>query len=75
MSIIVKLLTAVSIATASSIVVAGLYMFACYILINYFKYNYGKENYWVLSHCFVVLMVSWVLVFGVFFVAMDSPRM
>lgn len=66
MSIIVKLLTAASLATVLSIIFAGLYMFACNIIINYNNYNNGKENYWVFSHSFILLIASWILIFGVF---------
>ena len=66
MNTFLKILMSGIFATGVSVILMWLYWVGCYILIEHFKYNYGNENYWVFSHCFIVLTVSWVLSFGLF---------
>lgn len=66
MNTLFKILMGGIFATGFSVILMILYWLICYILIEYFGYNYGNENYWVLSHCFIVLVVSWILSFGYF---------
>lgn len=66
MNPLLKMLISGSLATSVSILVTMLYYMACYVLVMDFKYNYGNDNYWVFSHCFVLLIVSWILSFGFF---------
>jgi hypothetical protein len=66
MNTLLKILMSGIFATGVSVILMVLYWFACYILIEHFKYNYGNENYWVFSHCFVILILSWILSFGYF---------
>jgi len=68
MNPLLKMLISASIATNISILLTILYYSACHILVVYFKYNYGNDNYWVFSHCFVLLIISWIFSFG-FFIA------
>lgn len=53
-------------ATSVSVILTMIYYYVCYIVVMYLKYNYGNDNYWVFSHCFVLLIVSWILSFGFF---------
>jgi hypothetical protein len=66
MNTILKMLTSAVLATGFSVVLMLLYYSVGYVLVTYFKYNYGKENYWVFSHCFAILVLSWILSFGYF---------
>lgn len=66
MNILFKILMSGIFATGVSVILMVLYWFVCYILIEHLKYNYGNENYWVFSHCFVILILSWIISFGYF---------
>lgn len=66
MNPLLKMLISGILATKVSIILTGLYYGVCHILVHYFKYNYGNENYWIFSHCFVLLIASWILSFGFF---------
>lgn len=66
MNPLLKMLISGILATSVSVPITVLYYYACYVLVMYFKYNYGNENYWVFSHCFVILILSWILSFGYF---------
>lgn len=66
MNPLLKMLISGILATSISISITILYYYACYVLVTYLKYNYGNENYWVFSHCFVILIISWILSFGYF---------
>lgn len=61
-----KLLLSGIYSTGLSLILMICYWFVCYVLIEHFKYRYRQENYWVLAHCFVVFIISWVLSFGYF---------
>lgn len=66
MNTLLKMLISGLLATSVSIMVTILYYIACCTLVTDFKYNYGNENYWIFSHCFVLLIISWILSFGYF---------
>lgn len=66
MNILLKILMSGIFATGLSVILTLLYYLVCFIAIEYFNYRYGQENYWVLSHCFIILIFSWIFSFGYF---------
>lgn len=71
MNTLFTLLTSFMAATTTSCIISLLYMKCCDILVNYFKYNYGNENYWMLSHGFIVFILSWIISFGLYIVFLE----
>jgi hypothetical protein len=77
MNTLFTLLTAVALATPTSLAISLLYMKCCDILVNYFKYSYGNENYWIFSpiniviHSFILFILSWIISFGLYIIFLE----
>ena len=71
MNSLFNLFLAAALATPTSMIISFLYFMGCSTLVNYFKYNYGNENYWIFSHTFVILVISWIISFGLYIIFLE----
>jgi len=71
MNSLFNLLLAASLAFPTSIIISFLYYMGCAIVVNCFKYNYGNENYWIFSHAVVILVISWIISFGLYIIFLE----
>ena len=66
MSVLFKLLSALSVATVLSILIGIVCLSILGLIVNFFKLNYGRDAYWVFSASFIAMIIGWVVCFGLF---------
>jgi hypothetical protein len=69
---IFKLLGGLLIASAISIFVGALSLFALKYIVDIFQLNYNKDAYWVFTVSFYFMIAAWILSFVFSLVLMES---